>query len=98
MSTDAIQPMNPQALIARAIDAGASVDTIERLTALAERMHATMAKQAWHEAMARFQGECPAITKTSSARIATTRGPSYSYKWAPLGRDYGDDPARPGEE
>jgi hypothetical protein len=82
-STLALITLNPQDLLARAVDKGATVETLERLMALAKDMKAIRAKEAWHEAMAEFQRTCPPITKTKKADIQTTRG-SYSYRYAPL--------------
>src|SRR3990167_7600508 len=79
-----IARLDPQALINRALDVGASVDTIERLMALAKDMRAVTAREAWYEAMAAFQRTCPPIKKTSSAKIQTRSGPGYSYRFASL--------------
>ena len=76
--------LNPQDLLARAVDKGATVETLERLMSLAKEMKAIRAKEAWHEAMAEFQRRCPPIVKTKSADIQTKSGGSYSYKYAPL--------------
>jgi hypothetical protein len=71
--------LDPQALIAQAITAGAGIETMERLVALAKDVRAVQAKEAWYEAMAEFQQICPVIKKTR--KVATGR---YSYSYAPL--------------
>lgn len=76
--------IDAQALITKALESGAHVDTLERLVALAKDMRQVQAREAWHEAMARFQAGCPKILKTSSARIATRGGVGYSYRFASL--------------
>lgn len=81
----ALARLDAQALLAKALDQGANVETLERLVALAKDMRAVQAREAWHQAMSRFQRDCPAITKSSTAKITSRRtGSSYSYKFAPL--------------
>lgn len=75
--------LDPQALISRAIDAGAGIETMERLVALAKDVREVQAREAWHEAMAEFQRRCPSIKKTRKASIQTQRA-SYTYSYAPL--------------
>ena len=82
--TTALARLDPQALIAAAIDKGAGIDTLERLVALAERVRIVQAKEAYYAAMAAFQQECPSIKKTARAKIKTARA-EYSYSYAPLG-------------
>lgn len=53
------------AMIQHAITSGVPVETIERLSALAERMRASDAKAAFDAAMARFKAICPPIPRNS---------------------------------
>jgi hypothetical protein len=76
--------IDPQALLSQALAGGATIEALERLIALAERVQASQARQAWHEAMCRFHEDCPRIMKTSKATIKTDRA-EYSYKYAELG-------------
>jgi ERF superfamily len=76
--------LDPHVLLARAIDVGASIETVERLVALAQDVRAVQAREAWYGAMAEFQKTCPAIKKTLTARIQTRQGPGFSYRYAPL--------------
>ena len=75
--------LDPQALIAQAIEKGSGMDTLERLVALAKEVNAERARGAWYAAMAEFQRRCPAIKKTGRADIRSAKG-SYSYRYAPL--------------
>ena len=75
--------LDTQTLISQAIEAK-DVGTLERMVALAERVHAVQARQAWYAAMADFQRECPPIKKTRRAKIITRTGPGYEYSYAPL--------------
>ena len=68
-------------LIARAIDAGAAVETIERLMAMREKLRAEKAKKEFDQAMANFQAECPIIIKSKSVR---SNDGKELYKYAPL--------------
>lgn len=80
----ALARLDPQALITKALETGAGIDTMERLVALAKDVREVQAKEAWYQAMAEFQRTCPAIKKTKEARIATRTGPGYVYRFAPL--------------
>ncbi len=80
----ALVRLDPQALLARAVETGAGIETLERLVALAKDVRAQQAREAWYHAMAEFQRRCPAILKTSTAKIATKSGSSYRYSYAPL--------------
>lgn len=71
------------ALIAKAIDANVSIDTMERLLALRDRLQAEQARQQFFAALAAFQGACPIIPKSKTATITSQRG-SYKYSYAPL--------------
>ncbi|HEY4659611.1 MAG TPA: ERF family protein [Gemmatimonadaceae bacterium] len=76
--------LDPQALLAAAVEKGAEIETLERLVALAKDVRAEQARQSWYAAMAEFQRTCPPILKSAEARIATRTGPGYSYRYAPL--------------
>lgn len=80
--TQALARLDPQALISQAITAGADIQTMERLVALATTVRAMQAKESYHAAMAEFQATCPPIYKTDTAKIQTARG-QYSYSYAP---------------
>lgn len=71
-------------LVRLAIEQNVSVDVLERLVALQERVSDRNARQAMSEAVASFQAECPSIKKGRTARIATKAGGSYSYTFASL--------------
>lgn len=72
------------ALLRHAVDAGASVEALERLVALKERVDAEQARRAYFEALARAQEEMPEVPKSRTAQIATRSGASYSYRYAAL--------------
>lgn len=74
-----MSPINAEALISQAIGANVPIETLERLMVLREKLRAEAAFQAFLEAMAGFQGECPVIVKSSTAK-----GAKFSYKYAPL--------------
>ena len=68
--------------ISQAIEKGLSIEVMEKLFALKERNDANIAKEAFVEAMAKFQAECPVIKKT--AKVMNKGGGSVRYKYAPL--------------
>jgi len=71
--------VDPQALIAQAIEKGAGIDTVERLVALAKDLREVQAREAWYAAIAEFQRLCPPIFKERVGKTA-----SYSYKYASI--------------
>lgn len=76
---------NPLEILRMAVEKGANVETLERLTALAERVEDRNAAKEFADAMARFQEHCPPIRKTSTANVMSQRtGSSHSYKYAEL--------------
>ena len=80
----ALASLEPQALIEVALTHSATVETMERLFALAKDVQAARARSAWYAAMALFQRDCPRIKKNATAKIQTTGGGSYSYTYATL--------------
>ncbi len=81
---DAIAPLDPQALLAKAIEHNVGIDTMERLLTLRERLKAEQARDAFFTALAAFQGGCPVIAKTKQITIRPKEGAAYSYRYAPL--------------
>ena len=82
--TAIIRRLEPQSLLAAAIEKGASVETLEKLLALAKDVRAEQAREAFNRAFAEFQHQCPVITKTKTAKIQGRSGGSYSYSYTPL--------------
>lgn len=68
-------------LLLKAVEAGASVETLERLMALREKMHAELAKREFDAAMAKFQAACPTINKSKSVMDKYGK---LRYHYAPL--------------
>jgi ERF superfamily protein len=76
--------VDPQALILKAIETGAGIETMERLVELAKEVRAITAREAWFEAMAKFQEDCPQIIKNKMAKIPTRGGGTFEYRYASL--------------
>src|SRR5262249_17639000 len=74
-----IVPVDPHALISKAIEHNVAIDTMERLLALRDRLKAEQSREAFFKALAGFQADCPVIPKTKEANAG-----SYRYKYAPL--------------
>lgn len=70
---------NAENLIAKAIDQGTPVDTMEKLLGMRRDLKAEWAKEQYDAAMARFQSECPTIEKGKKVSFGST-----SYSYAPL--------------
>lgn len=71
--------LDPQALIAKAIEKDVDVGILERLVELAKDVRRVTAREAFFEAMADFKRKCPRITKDATANTGR-----YSYKYATL--------------
>lgn len=71
-------------LLELAVREKVSVDVLERLEAMHERMMERNARAAFFEALNAFQEECPVIEKSAEANIKTNSGGSYGYTYAPL--------------
>lgn len=72
--------LNPMAMIAHAVNSGASIDMMEKLLALQERWEANEARKAFTAAMAAFKANPPEITKDKAVAFNSTK-----YRHATLG-------------
>lgn len=77
-----IAPDSPLALLQRAIDNNTPVETIEKLMDLHDRWKTQKAKEAYDQAMAAFQADCPTIEKKKAG--GKTKGGYVAYYYAPL--------------
>lgn len=73
----ALGSINPEGLIAHAIEHGTDVSVMKELLAMRAALRAENAKSEYDRAMAAFQAECPIIQKTKA-------GANNYYKFAPL--------------
>lgn len=71
-------------LLELAIDKEVSVDAMEKLVTLAERVQDRSAAREFHSAMSQFQEDCPPITKTSKASFTTKSHMKVEYAYASL--------------
>jgi hypothetical protein len=84
-SSTTLARLDSQALLSTALERGAAIDVIERIVALAERVNAIQAREAYNAAIAEFQRRCPPIYKTREATITPRGGGAgYTYTYAPL--------------
>ena len=67
-----------------AIEKGISVDALEKLVTLHERVADRQAASEFAAAMAAFHAECPVIPKKSKVKITPRSGTAYSYTFAEL--------------
>jgi len=77
----AIREDSPEALIARAIDKNVPVETMERLLAMRTQLKQEAAQEAYFQALADFQSNCPPIPKSKAVRDKYGK---LRYKYAPL--------------
>ena len=78
----AISQNSAEALIAQAIEKNIPVDVMERLLAMRTQVKAEQAKEAYYEAMANFQNQCPIIQKIKV--VMNKDGKTVRYKYAPI--------------
>lgn len=72
---------SPEALIAQALGAGQSVETIERLLAMRRELRAEWARDQFFASLSEFQAQMPKIAKTKA--VADKNG-KVRYHYAPL--------------
>lgn len=82
--TAQIAPVTPEELIAAGIEKGLPVETMERLLVMRKELRAEAAKEAYDEAMAAFQAECPVIQKDKAVKFNTKAGGAVDYVYAPM--------------
>lgn len=73
--------MSPEVLMAQAIQAGASVETMQSLLAMRRELKAEWAKEQYDHDMAMFQMNCPIIKKTKEVKDNDGK---VAYKYAPI--------------
>lgn len=80
-SPTALQASQTFELLSKAVEAGQSTETLERLLDMQERVMKVQARQAYMSALAEFQSRVPPISKTRSVKKANGQ---LLYKFAPL--------------
>ena len=78
------EPRTIARLLELAIEKGMSVEGLEKLVGLHERVADRLAAQEFADALAAFQLACPPVPKTSKANIVTKGGGGYTYHYASL--------------
>ncbi len=83
----AITAVDPQALLAQAIDKGMPVESMERLLAMRREMKAEWARDQFFAALTGFQKECPVVEKTKKVmnkKKSDDKEAGVRYSYAPL--------------
>lgn len=75
---------NPMSILRLGVEKGIDAESIERLSALAERWADRRAAEEYNAGLMEFQRTVPEILKAKTASIATKSGSKYSYRYAPL--------------
>lgn len=71
-----------ESLISKAIEHNVSVETLERLLSMREKLKAEQAREMYFTSLAAFQGECPVIKKNKAVKNKDGRSTRYSYATA----------------
>jgi hypothetical protein len=75
-------PATPENMLMTALKEGMSIEVIEKLLTLKERIEKNEAEKAYQEAMSKFQAECPVIPKKKP--VKNKDGKTTRYKYAPI--------------
>lgn len=78
----AVQKNDVESLISQAIAGNVSIETMEKLFSLREKVKAEQAREAFTQAMSDFQRNCPVIEKTK--KVLNKDGVSVRYQFAPI--------------
>lgn len=81
-SSNSLDAVQVQQLIAQAIDKGVPVETMEKLLAMRQQLKGEWARERYHSALSAFQAECPVIKKTKI--VMNKDGKTERYRYAPL--------------
>jgi hypothetical protein len=73
--------LNPEHLIAKALEHNVPVETLERLLSLRDRLKAEQGREAYFAALANFQAACPVVAKRKTVK---NKDHSVRYSYAPL--------------
>ena len=76
--------VSPAELITTALDRGASIDVIQKLLDMRDRLRAEEAEGAFREAMTRFQAECPVVIKRKKVMNKPEKGGGERFRFAPI--------------
>jgi hypothetical protein len=76
--------IEPQAMIMAAIKGGASMDVIERLMDMRERIKKEQAEIEFRESMTKFQSEIKTVIKSKKVNYTTRSQVNVEYKYTPL--------------
>ncbi|HUU41257.1 MAG TPA: hypothetical protein VMW42_09960, partial [Desulfatiglandales bacterium] len=71
----------PEMLISQAIDRNVPIETMEKLMAMWKELKADQAKEAYFQALSKFQAECPVILKEKPVE---EKDGTVRYRFAPL--------------
>lgn len=82
MRTEAEDRYSPESLIALGIQKGMPVEALEKLMNLAKEVRERRAAEAFNEAMAAFQAECPIVRQRTP--VMNKDGKTVRYLYAPL--------------
>ena len=72
-----------ESMLSKAIESGASIETVEKVMAMRRELKAEFAKEQFDFAMSQFQAECPDIKKTKAG--GETKSGEIAYYYATIG-------------
>lgn len=76
--------VNPENLIAQAIEKGLPVETMEKLLAMRRELKEEVAKEQYYISLSQFQKQCPVIKKESKVDFTGKTGKRTKYEYAGL--------------
>lgn len=78
------EPSNIERMLMAAVDKGLPIETLEKLLAMRKELKAEAALEAYIDAMANFQSQCPVIKKEKHVKFNLKAGGSVDYWYAPM--------------
>lgn len=78
--------VNPEMLIAKAIDKNLPIESLEKLLSMRKELKDEWSKEQYYKALSQFQKECPVIAKKKKVNFPSKRsGVQVKYSYSPLG-------------
>ena len=75
---------NIERMLMLAVEQKLPIETLEKLLAMRKELKAEAALEAFNDALANFQAECPIIEKTKHVKFDTKAGNRVDYHYAPI--------------
>jgi len=79
-----VATVNPEMLIAKAIENNLSVESLEKLLAMRKELKEEWSREQYYQALSQFQKVCPVIKKEAKVNFTSKSGKNTRYNYATL--------------